>query len=277
VVDEENTLLERVKFLAIVTTNSDEFFRKRVGGLKQGMAAGVTERTPDGRTPREQWEEVLEEASPLFERQAERYREEIKPALSDAGIDIVDYDALTDLERGTLREYFESSVLPTLTPLTFDPAHPFPFISNQSLSLAILTRERPGAELTFSRVKIPRNQLRFVQLGDDTRYVLLEDVVRANLDLLFPDVEVVDTTLFRVTRNAEVRRNEEVAEDLIEMIEERRFATAVFASSSNPTRPRRSSRFSRANSTPTTGRCSTSTDRSITATSPISPISTGPN
>ncbi|MDS0478438.1 polyphosphate kinase 1 [Natrinema sp. 1APR25-10V2] len=231
VVDEENPLLERVKFLAIVTTNLDEFFRKRVGGLKQGMAAGVTERTPDGRTPREQWEEVLEEARPLFERQAECYREEIEPALSDAGIDIVDYDDLTDLERGTLREYFESSVLPTLTPLTFDPAHPFPFISNQSLSLAVLTRERPGAELTFSRVKIPRNQLRFVQLGDDTRYVLLEDVVRANLDLLFPDVEVVDTALFRVTRNAEVRRNEEVAEDLIEMIEEvieeRRFATAV--------------------------------------------------
>ena len=231
VLDDDNPLLERVKFLAIVTTNLDEFFRKRVGGLKQGIAAGVTEKTPDGHTPREQWAEVLEEARPLLERQADCYREEIEPALSDAGIHIADYADLTGGERRMLREYFESSVLPTLTPLTFDPAHPFPFISNQSLSLAVLTRERPDAELTFSRVKIPRNQLRFVQLGDETRYVLLEDVVRANLDLLFPDVEVVDTALFRVTRNAEVRRNEEVAEDLIEMIEEvieeRRFATAV--------------------------------------------------
>ncbi|PGF17105.1 polyphosphate kinase 1 [Natrinema sp. CBA1119] len=229
--DETNPLLERVKFLAIVTTNMDEFFRKRVGGLKQQIAAGVTEETPDGRTPREQWADVLEESRPLLERQAEWYREEIRPALADAGIHIVGYDDLTAVERRKLREYFESSVLPTLTPLTFDPAHSFPFISNQSLSLAVLTRERADTDLTFSRVKIPRNQLRFVQLGDDARYVRLEDIVRANLDLLFPDVEVVDTALFRVTRNAEVRRNEEVAEDLIEMIEEvieeRRFATAV--------------------------------------------------
>ncbi|PCR90431.1 polyphosphate kinase 1 [Natrinema ejinorense] len=231
VLDADNPLLERVKFLAIVTKNLDEFFRKRIGGLKQQIAAGITEETPDGRTPEEQWAAALEEARPLFERQTACYREEIRPALADEGIRILDYDDFTVDERQQLREYFESSVLPTLTPLTFDPAHPFPFISNQSLSLAVLTRGRPGDELTFSRVKIPRNQLRFVQVGDDTRYVLLEDIVRANLDLLFPDVEVVDTALFRVTRNAEVRRDEEVAEDLIEMIEEvieeRRFATAV--------------------------------------------------
>ncbi len=229
--DEENPLLERVKFLAIFTTNLDEFFRKRVGGLKQQIAADVTDETPDGRTPTEQWEIVLEEARPLFERQSRCYREEIRPALTEEGIHVVDYEDLTSAERRDVREYFESSVLPTLTPLTFDPAHSFPFISNQSLSLAVLTRERPDAELTFSRVKIPRNHVRFVQLGDDTRYLPLEEVVRANLDLLFPDVEIVGTALFRVTRNAEVRRNEEVAEDLIEMIEEvieeRRFATVV--------------------------------------------------
>ncbi|WP_049925930.1 polyphosphate kinase 1 [Halopiger goleimassiliensis] len=231
--DESKPLLERVKFLAIFTTNLDEFFRKRVGGLKQQIAAGVTEETPDGRTPTEQWEAVLEEARGLFERQSRCYREEIRPALADAGIHVHDYEALSAAEKRRLREYFESSVLPTLTPLTFDPAHPFPFISNQSLSLAVLTRERPDADLTFSRVKIPRNQVRFVPVGDEgeTRFVPLEDVARANLDLLFPDVEIVDTALFRVTRNAEVRRNEDVAEDLIEMIEEvieeRRFATAV--------------------------------------------------
>ncbi|GAB3665518.1 polyphosphate kinase 1 [Halopiger thermotolerans] len=229
--DETNPLLERVKFLDIVTQNVDEFFRKRIGGLKQQIAAGITEETPDGRTPAEQWAAALAESRALLERQHRCYREEIRPALADAGIHIVDYEDLGAPDRRAIRDYFESSVLPTLTPLTFDPAHPFPFISNQSLSLAVLTRERPGADVTFSRVKIPRNQVRFVQIGDDARYVLLEDVVRANLDLLFPDVEIVDTALFRVTRNAEVRRNEEVAEDLIEMVEEvleeRRFATAV--------------------------------------------------
>ena len=229
--DEKNPLLERVKFLAIFTKNVDEFIRKRVGGLKQQLAAGVTEETPDGRTPREQWRESLTEARSLLERQNRCYREEIRPALDEEGIHIVDYDELSAAEQREVRDYFESSVLPTLTPLTFDPAHPFPFISNQSLSLGVLTRERADADLTFSRVKIPRNQVRFVQLGDDDRYVLLEDIVRANLDLLFPDVEVVNTALFRVTRNAEVRRDEEVAEDLIEMIEEvleeRRFATVV--------------------------------------------------
>ncbi|QSX00582.1 polyphosphate kinase 1 [Haloterrigena alkaliphila] len=229
--DEKNPLLERVKFLAIFTTNVDEFIRKRVGGLKQQIAAGIIEETPDGLTPREQWRAVLEEARSLLERQSRCYREQIRPALDEAGIHIVDYDELSATERREVRDYFENSVLPTLTPLTFDPAHPFPFISNQSLSLAVLTREHPGDDLTFSRVKIPRNQVRFVRIGEDDRYVLLEDVVRANLDLLFPDVEVVETTLFRVTRNAEVGRDEEVAEDLIEMIEEvieeRRFATVV--------------------------------------------------
>ena len=231
VTSDQNPLLERVKFLAIFTENLDEFFRKRIGGLKQGIAAGVTERTPDGRTPEEQWIEVLETVRPLFEKQAACYREEIRPALAEAGLEIVDRNELTAPEQAELRTYFEQTVLPTLTPLTFDPAHPFPFISNQSLSLAVLTREVPDAELTFSRIKVPNNQERLIPLLDGSRYVLLEDVIRENLDLLFPDVELVDTALFRVTRNAEVRRDEEVAEDLIEMIEEvleqRRFATVV--------------------------------------------------
>ncbi|MFW5905753.1 MAG: polyphosphate kinase 1, partial [archaeon] len=146
------------------------------------------------------------------------------------GIEIVDYDDLTSVEEAEVREHFERDVLPTLTPLSFDPAHPFPFISNLSLSLAVLTR-RPGAEdPTFTRVKIPQNQERLVEVGGQ-RFVLLEEVIRANLDVLFPNVEVVDTALFRLTRNAEVRRNEEVAEDLIDMIEDvieqRRFATVV--------------------------------------------------
>ena len=237
-VDDRNPLLERVKFLAIFTQNMDEFFMKRVGGLKQQMDAGVTELTPDGRTPEEQWREILDTAHELFESQNDCYHEDIKPALDEAGIHVRDHADLASDAQAELRDYFESSVLPTLTPLTFDPAHPFPFISNLSLSLAVVTRDDEDADLKFSRVKIPRNRPRFVRVdGDETTtdgevvYVPLEQVVESNLDLLFPNVEVVDTSLFRVTRNAEVRRNEEVAEGLIEVIEDvlrqRRFATVV--------------------------------------------------
>ncbi|WP_323675565.1 polyphosphate kinase 1 [Halorubellus sp. PRR65] len=236
-VDDRNPLLERAKFLSLFTSNLDEFFMKRIGGLKQQMDAGVTELTPDGRTPREQWRESIETAEALFERQSRCYRESVEPALADAGIHLLDHDDLTDEQSESLREYFEAQVLPTLTPLTFDPAHPFPFISNLSLSMAILTRQSPDANVKFSRVKIPQNRPRLVRVDDKdagdahAEFVPLEQVIGANLDLLFPDTEVVDWSTFRVTRNAEVRRNEEVAEDLIDMIEEvlreRRFATVV--------------------------------------------------
>ena len=246
--DDRNPLLERVKFLSIFTQNIDEFFMKRVGGLKQQMAAGVSELTPDGRTPEQQWREILSTTHEMFETQNRCYHEDIEPALDEAGIHIVDHENLDYDSREALRQYFKSSVLPTLTPLTFDPAHPFPFISNLSLSLAVLTRDDATDEtLKFSRVKIPQNRPRFVRLDglgdddegsmdeansdDDVTYVPLEQLIEANLDLLFPNVEIVETTLFRVTRNAEVRRNEEVAEGLIEVIEDvlrqRRFATVV--------------------------------------------------
>jgi len=229
--DDRNPLLERVKFLSILTQNMDEFFMKRVGGLKQQIAAGVTDRTPDGRTPRGQWEAVMEKAAPMFERQAECYHEAIRPALSEVGIEILEYTDLDAGEQSELDSYFENSIFPTLTPLTFDPAHPFPHISNLSLSLAVLTRGDDESEPTFSRVKIPQNRPRLRQVGDGTRYVLLEEIIAANLDRLFPDVEILEYATFRVTRNAEVRRDEEIAEDLIEMVEEvleeRRFATVV--------------------------------------------------
>ncbi|GGN22305.1 polyphosphate kinase 1 [Halarchaeum nitratireducens] len=229
--DERNPPLERLRFLAYFTKNTDEFFMKRVGGLEQQMDAGVTETTPDGRTPEEQWEEVLETARPLFERQSDYWLTELRPALADAGIEVVDCDDLADDERDALRAHFEESILPTLTPLAFDPAHPFPFISNLSLSLAVLSRGADGEE-TFTRIKIPSNQPRLVAVPNTTgRYVLIENVIEANLDVLLPDLDVVDVSKFRVTRNAEVRRNEEVAEDLIDIIEDvldqRRFATVV--------------------------------------------------
>ena len=229
--DERNPPLERLRFLAFFTKNTDEFFMKRVGGLKQQIDAGVTETTPDGRTPQAQWEEVLDTARPLFRDQSRYWKETLAPVLADAGLVICDPASLTSAEQAGLQTYFEESILPTLTPLAFDPAHPFPFISNLSLSLAVRSTDESGDE-TFTRIKVPPNRPRFVPVPDaDGRYVLIEDLIEANLDLLLPDINILDVSKFKVTRNAEVRRNEEVAEDLIEVVEEvieqRRFATVV--------------------------------------------------
>ena len=245
--DDRNPPLERLKFLAILTTNMDEFFMKRIGGLKQQIDADVTDRTVDGRTPTEQWEAALEFARPIVETQSRCYHEAVRPLLADNGIEIVDYDDLSTAAVESLRDYFERAVLPTLTPLTFDPAHPFPFISNLSLSLSVLSVDDEGTK-KFSRVKLPQNRPRLIPItAADTvpigsaeegvdhseagRFVRLETVIAENIDLLFPNVDVLDCSTFRVTRNAEVRRNEEVAEGLIEMIEDvlrqRRFATVV--------------------------------------------------
>jgi len=229
--DARNPPLERLRFLAFFTKNTDEFFMKRVGGLKQQIDAGVTETTPDGRTPEEQWREVLDAVRPLFREQSDYWETTLKPALADAGIGISRPEELPTDAREVLRSYFEESILPTLTPLAFDPAHPFPFISNLSLSLAVLSTDDNG-ESTFTRIKIPSNQPRLISVpGETDDHVLIEDLIEANLDLLLPDLDVRDVSKFKVTRNAEVRRNEEVAEDLIDMVEEvieqRRFATIV--------------------------------------------------
>ena len=238
--DERTPTLERLRFLAILSRNLDEFFMKRIGGLKQQIDAGITATTVDGRAPEPQWAAALEEATALFETQSDCFRSAVRPALADAGIGIVDPADLSAGDRQRLADYFQSSVLPTLTPLTFDPAHPFPFISNLSLSLAVITRGDDGTEW-FSRIKVPANLPRLVAVdapgtavegtAPPARYVPMERLIAANLDAVFPSVEVVHWTTFRVTRNAEVRRNEDVAEGLIEQIEERlrqrRFATVV--------------------------------------------------
>ncbi|SDF72127.1 polyphosphate kinase [Halorubrum xinjiangense] len=229
--DDRNPPLERLRFLAFFTKNTDEFFMKRVGGLKQQIDAGVTKTTPDGRTAKEQWVEVLDTARPLFAQQSEYWQSVLKPTLADEGIEICTPEELSEGDQEQLRTHFEESILPTLTPLAFDPAHPFPFISNLSLSLAVLSSDESD-EPTFTRIKIPPNQPRFISVSDEAdRYVLIEDLIECNLDLLLPDLDIRDVSKFKVTRNAEVRRNEEVAEDLVDMVEEvieqRRFATVV--------------------------------------------------
>ncbi len=229
--DERNPLLDRLRFLAFFTKNVDEFFMKRVGGLKRQIDAGMTKTTPDGRTAKQQWQEVLDSARPLFRRQTECWQTDVKPMLAEEGIKICSPGELPSERQDRLRRYFKESILPTLTPLAFDPAHPFPFISNLSLSLAVISSDESDGR-TFTRIKIPENQPRLIQLGDGTdRYVLVEDLIEANLDLLLPDLQIHDVSMFKVTRNAEVRRDEEVAEDLTNMVEEvleqRRFATVV--------------------------------------------------
>ena len=229
--DDRNLPLERLRFLAFFTKNTDEFFMKRVGGLKQQIDAGVTKTTPDGRTPKEQWVEVLDTTRPLFGQQSAYWQSVLKPTLADEGIEIRSPEELSGEDQAQLRRHFEESILPTLTPLAFDPAHPFPFISNLSLSLAVLSSDESD-EPTFTRIKIPPNQPRFIGVSSEAdRYVLIEDLIECNLDLLLPDLNVRDVSKFKVTRNAEVRRNEEVAEDLVDMVEEvieqRRFATVV--------------------------------------------------
>jgi len=238
--DDRTPPLERLRFVSILTRNLDEFFMKRIGGLKQQLDAGITEPTVDGMSPRAQRRAALDVAGDLFAAQSRCFSEEIRPQLAAAGIEIVEYGELPPDDAERLRSYFESSVLPTLTPLTFDPAHPFPFISNLSLSIAVLSEDDDGSE-RFSRIKVPDNRPRLVPvadpdasidgLGADRRFVPLESLIEGNLDLLFPDVEIRHSSTFRVTRNAEIRRNEDVAEGLIDRIEDvlrqRRFATVV--------------------------------------------------
>ncbi|HEX2524352.1 MAG TPA: RNA degradosome polyphosphate kinase, partial [Terriglobia bacterium] len=240
--DERNPLLERVKFLAIVGSNLDEFFMVRVAGLKQQIAAGVHDSSFDGLTPAAQLAAVRAKASKLIAQAREHFLTVIRPALAQAGIFILDYRELSDAQRVEARRYFEESVFPVLTPLAFDPGRPFPHISNLSLNLAILIRDAAGEE-HFARVKIPGTLPQLVALKsadsefeDDSQpaqhsFVWLDEVIVANLKTLFPGMDVLEAHPFRVTRNADMVIQELEADDLLETIEEsvrqRRFGIAV--------------------------------------------------
>ena len=185
--DPELPLLERLKFLAIFDSNLDEFFMKRVGGLKQQIASQVTKLTPDGRTPRQQLAEIGQTVRPMLAEQRRLLHHEILPALEEHRVHLLSWDDVSAREARFLREYFESQVFPILTPLAVDPAHPFPFISNMSLSLAVAV-EGEGDDLArFARVKVPQSLARFVKLPESRRFVPVEDVIVHHLDQLFPD------------------------------------------------------------------------------------------
>ena len=229
--DERTPLLERVKFLAIVSSNLDEFFMKRIGGLKQQVGAGVQELTVDGRTPQQQIDEAQAVVAELESRK-ERLLPEVLSRLAEHGIEVVDYAELKKKERDALRVYYIENIMPLVTPQAIDPAHPFPFISNLSLNL-LVTLSFKEEESTTARVKVPigAGLPRFLRIGGLDRFVPLEQVISSNLDLLFPRMNVEACEPFYVTRNANLAREADVADDLLAMIEsevrERRFAPIV--------------------------------------------------
>ena len=244
--DESHPLLERVKFLSIFESNLDEFFMIRVSGLRRQLAARVLEAPPDGMTPAEQLTEVRRRIRPLRAQVAACWRDDLAPKLRDAGIRVLAWKDLKKRQRKLLRRRFSSEIFPALTPLAFDPGHPFPHISNLSINLAVVISAQEGER--FARLKVPQIFPRLLSIpseekaGDDaealglevespTHFVWLEEVVAANLDLLFPGMEVTASFPFRVTRDADVDIEEDEASDLLEAIEEvvgqRHFGSAV--------------------------------------------------
>jgi polyphosphate kinase len=223
-------LLERARFLAIFTSNLDEFFMVRVAGLKRRIAAGVAVRAASGLMPREVLEQIWTTTRELSERHARVFRDEIVPALSEQGIALVRWDDLDREEQKSCKRLFKDRVFPVLTPLAVDPAHPFPYISGLSLNLAVLIRNPKTGKEHFARVKVPPIFTRFVPLGNQ-RFVPLEDVIREHLKRLFPGMEVLEVHTFRVTRNEDLEVEEDDAENLLAALEKellrRRFGPPV--------------------------------------------------
>lgn len=254
--DHGNPLLERVKFLSILCANLDEFFMVRVAGLKQQLAAGVVELPPDGLTPAEQLAAIRKFALKLMSQARETLRDELLPGLHEAGIHVLEYEALTGKQRESVRSYFDEIIFPVLTPLAHDPGRPFPHISNLSLNLAVMIRDPKGQE-HFSRVKVPGTLPALVPLKRSSGgarkdgtvphhhyFVWLDQVIAANLQALFPRMDILEAHPFRVVRDADIAIQELEADDLLETIEEsvrrRRFGSvvAVMVNDAMPTQVR---------------------------------------
>jgi polyphosphate kinase len=229
--DPQVPLLERVKFLAIFSSNLDEFFQVRVAALKDMVAAHLGSTSPDGRTAARQLEEISDRVGKLVSEQEAIYHDRVKPALAAAGIWISDWEDLDDEDRKYLIDVYEQRIFPVLTPLSFDPGHPFPYISNLSLNLGVTVADPDTGEHRFARVKVPPLLPRFVITPDGERFVPLEQVIAAHLATLFNGMDVLDFVPFRVTRNADLTLEEEEADDLLAAVEmelrRRRFGRAV--------------------------------------------------
>ncbi|MBJ7348962.1 MAG: polyphosphate kinase, partial [Thermoleophilaceae bacterium] len=229
--DPNEALLERLKFSAIFSTNLDEFFMIRVAGLHDQIDAGIETRGPDGRTPIEAIDTVRAEVLRMCGELADCVTHELLPSLASEGIKIVDIDQLSKRDRQTVAEQFATQIFPVLTPLAVGLGRPFPYISNLSLSLAVLLREPNSDQTTFARVKVPKEMLpRFVPVGSTGLLVPLEQVIADNLQLLFPGTEIISCAPFRVTRDADFTVSDE-ADDLVKAVEQelrrRRFGEVV--------------------------------------------------
>ncbi len=244
--EESNPLLERVKFLSIFGSNLDEFFMVRVSGLRRQLATGVVTPPPDGMSPVEQLAAIRERLIPMLEQASRCWRQDLLPKLRKAEIRILGYDEIKGRQRKLLRRHFKTEIFPVVTPLAFDPSHPFPHISSLSMNLAVVVRDPQEGE-RFARLKVPNTFPRLVRIPDDGRgeaaervgleeargasFVWLEEVIAANLDLLFPGLEIVAVYPFRVTRDADYEIEEDEASDLLtamaEVVEQRHFGSVV--------------------------------------------------
>jgi polyphosphate kinase len=241
--DKKNPLLERVKFLAIFGSNMDEFFMVRVSGIRKLVEANVSEISSDGMTPREQLAAIRKRALELYAEAHQCYLRELLPELDKTGIHILNYTKLNDAQRKRADKYFHDVVFPVLTPLALDPGHPFPHISNLSFNLAIVIRDEKGLE-KFARLKVPDTLLQLVPVKRSSGgarkdgtvpwhhyFVWLEQVIVANLDVLFPGMKVVEAHPFRIIRDADIEIQEVEADDLLEAMQQnirrRKFGSVV--------------------------------------------------
>ncbi|HLO84872.1 MAG TPA: polyphosphate kinase 1 [Nostocaceae cyanobacterium] len=229
--DPRTPLLERLKFLAIFSSNLDEFFMVRVAGLKQQVEAKVSQLTPDGRTPQQQLNDIRAKLSPQVTKQNQQFEQVLRPLLAQQGIHILNYIELNQKQRNYLDNYFEEQIFPVLTPLAVDPSHPFPYISNLSLNLAVVVKNPDTEEEFFARVKVPKVLPRFLPLpselgiqqnGQPANWtgVPLEQAIAHNLESLFPGMNIQEYHPFRITRDADLELEEDEADDLLLAIEQ---------------------------------------------------------
>ena len=244
--DTGHPLLERLKFLAIFSTNLDEFFMIRVAGLMEQRDQGVTELSADGMTPSEQLQEIRSRLIPLYKRQSKIYRTDVLPALADEGIEIHRFDDITDDERSMLERDFVENIMPVLTPLALDPAHPFPRLLNRSLNIGFVLFDTTDGEeeMRIGVLQLPSALPRLVQLKRQSgfHFVPLEDIIRAHAGILFPGLRLSESHAFRVTRDAEIDIAEDEANDLItavaEGIRQRRWGTDAVRLEVGPDMPK---------------------------------------
>ncbi|MCC0177011.1 polyphosphate kinase 1 [Waterburya agarophytonicola K14] len=228
--DKRTPLLERLKFMAIFSSNLDEFFMVRVAALKKQVAAGVTKLSADGRTSKQQLEAIANMLTPIIKKQHQHFEKILKKELNQSGVHILNYVDLNQEQRAYLNEFFEEYIFPVLTPLAVDPSHPFPYISNLSLNLAVVLKDPQIDNELFARVKIPQVLSRFIALPEELRQthqkkpgvwtgVPIEQIVTHNLEYLFPGMSILESYAFRVTRNADLSVEEDEADDLLLAIE----------------------------------------------------------